>query len=220
MFIKYFQVTYTLSICSTLPLLLLLSSDGSVIGAGVTSALGLCWPWRKAARVVVLQWRKLAYVVVQEPCSPTFRCYPCGKRAKMPWLGRGLVKPAMAGMPAPWSPVSQQQMLSAASRHSTARGQCSKCSWDPFSLSHTVWQQTHRTGGLCLYCTCCSPCWADPGAAFHCITLLSVALPCAGKKSVPWAAVLLPLDHLPYFTSVWNIKGARKYYLPASLSAS
>lgn len=138
------------------------------------------------------------------------------------WEG-GLVIHTMAGTPASRCPVSKQQMLFAALKHSAAWWQkCSKCSYDSFSLYHIMRQSIHETGGMCLYCTCCSPCWTDTEAAFHCMNLLCVALPCASKKNSAYSVMgCSPAAIGPFAMVYLNVEHQRNNeILSASISLS
>lgn len=75
---------------------------------------------------------------------------------------------------------------------------------------------------MCLYCTCCSPCWTDPEEAFHCINLLHVSLPCASKKSSDYGAMgYSPAAIGPFAMVYLNVEHQRNNeILAASISLS
>lgn len=126
----------------------------------------------------------------------------------------GLVIHAMAGMPASWCPISKQQMLFAQAQHSLVTGVLQMLLWFFFFVpchdTINPWDRRYVLLSLLDWS------W---GSIPLCINLLCYPFPMLVRKALPtlsWPAVLLSLDHLPWFTWMQNIKGTMKYYLPAS----
>lgn len=194
-------MTYNLSICFTLPLLLFLSSDGSVIGAWShkdTNVFRLCWPWQwvKAACSVALlisfQMSLLSNVrkVNQDPMT--------GKRV---WLSIQWQACLLLGF------LFQNSKCFLLLSGSVQLGDRSAPNAPVILFLCTIpWDNKSMRQEVCVYI---APAALLAGLILRqhstvltCHVLPSPVLARKALSTVSWAPVLLSLDHLPGFTSM------------------
>lgn len=187
---KYFQVTYNLSVCFShwkSPS----SPPPPVSGLRCVCNRSLESPGHKCFQAVLTLAVGGSCVFGCATALLTgFRNSPSSGMGKVSQDPRywedALVICTMAGMPSAWCTVSKQQMLFCCSR--------ARCGWVigvlqmlPWSFFFAPYPETiNLSGGMCLHCTCCYPCWTDTVTAYHCINpAICYPVLCYREKSCP-----------------------------------